>query len=280
MRPAAAPGRVADAWPAWLRGWRADAVIAFAAGASELVGTYLAGRNQTDRASMDALAYALLAAGPVALLVRRRYPVAVLLVVFGTTLAYWTIDYPRGPVFIALIVAFITTVIAGYRAVAIIMLIAGWTAFTFLPYLAGTDSRPGLAGPFALLAWLLVLLGVGEVARAGRARAAETARTREEEARRRASEERLRIARELHDVLAHNISLINVQAGVALHLMDEQPEQARTALTAIKQASKDALGELRSVLEVLRRSDEAEPRTPQPGLDELDDLISRAGAAG
>ena len=57
-------------------------------------------------------------------------------------------------------------------------------------------------------------------------------RTREEEAKRRASEERLRIARELHDVLAHNISLINVQAGVALHLMDEQPEQARSSLTA------------------------------------------------
>ena len=75
---------------------------------------------------------------------------------------------------------------------------------------------------------------------------------RAEEERRRASDERLRVARELHDVLAHNISLINVQAGVALHLMDEQPEQARTALTAIKQASKDALGELRSVLGVLR----------------------------
>ena len=69
----------------------------------------------------------------------------------------------------------------------------------------------------------------------------------------------MRIARELHDVLAHNISLINVQAGVALHLMDEQPGQSRTALVAIKQASNDALGELRSVLDVLRQGDEAEP---------------------
>ena len=169
---------------------------------------------------------------------------------------------------------------AGHRVVAVVVALAGWLAFTWLPYLVGNESRPGLAGTFGLLAWLLVLLALGEVARAGRARAAETARTREEEARRRASEERLRIARELHDVLAHNISLINVQAGVALHLMDEQPEQARTALSAIKQASKDALGELRSVLEVLRRSGEAEPRTPQPGLAELDDLISRAGTAG
>ena len=263
-----------------MRGWRVDAAIAVVAGVIQFVGTHFAARAQTGRNSMDALGYALLAAGPIALLVRRRFPVAVLLVVFAITLTYSITDYPRGPIFIALIVAFITTIVAGYRFVAVVVAIGGWAAFTWLPYLAGNQSPPGLAGSFGLLAWLLVLLGVGEVARAGRARAAETARTQEEEARRRASEERLRIARELHDVLAHNISLINVQAGVALHLMDEQPEQARTALTAIKQASKDALGELRSVLEVLRRSGEAEPRTPQPGLDELDELISRAGTAG
>ena len=91
----------------------------------------------------------------------------------------------------------------------------------------------------------------------------------------------MRIARELHDVLAHNISLISVQAGVALHLMDDQPEQARTALTAIKQASREALGELRSVLDVLRQADDdALPRSPTPGLDGLDQLVARAGAAG
>jgi signal transduction histidine kinase len=81
-------------------------------------------------------------------------------------------------------------------------------------------------------------------------------------------------------VLAHNISLINVQAGVALHLMEDQPEQARTALTAIKAASKDALGELRSVLDVLRQVDEGPPRSPTAGLDDLDRLVSGAAAAG
>ena len=109
---------------------------------------------------------------------------------------------------------------------------------------------------------------------------AELARTEAEEARRRASEERLRIARELHDVLAHDISLINVQAGVALHLMEEHPEQARTALTAIKAASKDALGELRSVLDVLRQADEGPPRAPTAGLEHLDRLVTGAAAAG
>jgi signal transduction histidine kinase len=104
--------------------------------------------------------------------------------------------------------------------------------------------------------------------------------TRAEEARRRAGEERMRIARELHDVLAHNISLINVQAGVALHLMDEQPGQSRTALQAIKQASNDALGELRSVLDVLRQGDEQPPRAPASGLAQLDSLVAGAAATG
>ena len=76
----------------------------------------------------------------------------------------------------------------------------------------------------------------------------------------------MRIARELHDAVAHNMSLINIQAGVALHLMDEEPEQARTALTTIKGASKEALVELRSILGVLRQVDEDEPRAPTPSL--------------
>jgi signal transduction histidine kinase len=121
---------------------------------------------------------------------------------------------------------------------------------------------------------------VAEVAVAGRQRRLDAERSRAEEARRRAGEERMRIARELHDVLAHNISLINVQAGVALHLMDEQPGQSRSALQAIKQASNDALGELRSVLDVLRQGDEAPPRAPASGLAQLDGLVAGAGATG
>ena len=127
-----------------------------------------------------------------------------------------------------------------------------------------------------------MLLTVGEIIRVRRERLRELWRSHDEEARRRASEERLRIARDLHDVVAHHISLMNVQAGVALHLMDEQPEQARTALTAIKQASGEALQELRSVLDILRQGDERRrpPRTPTPGLDDLDTLVERASAAG
>jgi signal transduction histidine kinase len=103
---------------------------------------------------------------------------------------------------------------------------------------------------------------------------------RREEALRRTSEERLRIARELHDALGHQLSLINVQSGVALHLNEELPEPTRASLTAIKEASKEALGELRSVLEILRQGGEPAPRTPALTLDRLDDLASQAKTAG
>ncbi len=102
---------------------------------------------------------------------------------------------------------------------------------------------------------------------------------RERAEKRRADEERLRMARELHDVLAHSISVINVQAGVGLALLDTDPEQARTALTTIKAASKEALGEVRQVLDTLRTPGDA-PRAPAPGLDRLPELVEQAAGAG
>jgi signal transduction histidine kinase len=131
-----------------------------------------------------------------------------------------------------------------------------------------------------LAAWLLVLFGIGEWVRIRRERAAEAVRMREGEARRRASEERLRIAQELHDALGHHLSLINVQAGVALHVNEELPHEVRGALSAIKDASKEGLSELRSVLEILRQDGERAPRSPTSTLDRVEDLIGQARAAG
>jgi signal transduction histidine kinase len=139
----------------------------------------------------------------------------------------------------------------------------------------------GSAG--ALFAWLSLVMGVGELAKARRDRAAQVVEARAEQDRRQASEERLRIAREVHDVLAHHVSLINVQSGVALHLIDSQPEQAREALTAIKQSSKEVLVELRNILGVLRHVDGdggSAPRHPVASLDQLDRLVARMGTAG
>jgi signal transduction histidine kinase len=255
-------------------------VLPLAVAAIQLVGTRFAGLGQPERLDLDAIGFLLLAAGPVALVFRRRYPVPVLYVVLATTLGYFLLDYPRGPIFLALIVAFVTAVMAGRRIAAVTSLVLGYASFLWLGYLVGVEHAPGLPEALGLGAWLLLLFAVAEIARSRRERAFEHARTQQEEARRRASEERLRIARELHDVLAHNISLINVQAGTALHLMDERPEQARISLTAIKQASNEALSELRSVLDILREGHEALPRSPVSRLAHIDELVAKTESAG
>lgn len=113
-----------------------------------------------------------------------------------------------------------------------------------------------------------------------RRRIAEQRQEQEQEQRRRVAEERLSIARDLHDVLAHSMSVIRVQAGVALHLMDSHPEQVRTALRAITTASDDGMRELRAAVGALRRDDEQAPLTPAPGLERLDGLVAGARAAG
>jgi signal transduction histidine kinase len=229
---------------------------------------------------LDAGAFVLLAVGPLALQVRRRHPAPVLAVVFAATLLYATLGYAAGPVYLSLIVAMATAVTAGSRLAGWLAVFAGWALFPWLPYALGRSGPPRLVGVLALGAWLLVLLAAAEGLRLRRERAAEAERQREQEAVRRADEERLRIARELHDVLAHNVSLINVQSGVALHLLDRNPDQARTALAAINEASAEALREMRSVLGVLRRGDEKPPRGPTAGLARLPELVSRSSRVG
>ena len=261
-------------------GWPSDIAVAVAVAVPSLLLTTLAARGQPGRQPLDALGYVLLAAGPAALLVRRRHPAGVLVAVMAAAVAYFALGYPYGPAWLALIVAYLTAVTSGARRVAWATALVGLSAYFTLAALVGRVGPPTVASVAAHLGWLLLVLVAAEVMRIRRERVHEAERTRAEEARRRAGEERMRIARELHDVLAHNISLINVQAGVALHLMDEQPGQSRSALVAIKQASGDALSELRSVLDVLRQGDERPPRSPASGLAHLDGLVAGAGAAG
>ena len=160
------------------------------------------------------------------LVFRSRWPSATLVGAFVPTLAYWSIGYPRGPVFLALVVAFVTAIWCGRRRVALAVALTGAVAFPWLGPVFGRGDEPDLGAQIALLTWLVGLATFSELLRARRGKRAEAARLREAEAQRLADEERLRIARELHDVLAHNISLMSVQSGVALHLMDEHPEQA------------------------------------------------------
>jgi signal transduction histidine kinase len=126
----------------------------------------------------------------------------------------------------------------------------------------------------------IAAIAIGAAMRGRRERAALAEQRRAEEAQRMVVDERMRIARELHDVIAHSIATINVQAGMASHVFDSQPEEARAALREIRQVSKDALRELRATLGVLRSAGEADSRAPSPHLDQLDDLLARARSAG
>ena len=257
-----------------------DALLAAGLAAFLVVGTYFASQGQPDRRAFDAGTVALLVVAAGALAWRRRQPVAVLGVVFGAALVYNVLGYANGPIWLALIIAYFTAVVAGHRLAAAVVAVVGFGIFPWLDHLLRDQPGPSLVGVAGLAAWLLVLLGAAEGIRIRRERAAEAARIREEEALRRAGEERLRIARELHDALGHHLSLINMQSGVALHLNTELPEQTRNSLTAIKQASKEALAELRSVLDILRQEGEPAARSPTWTLARLDELVSQAAAAG
>jgi signal transduction histidine kinase len=170
-------------------------------------------------------------------------------------------------------------VLAKKRIAAIASLVIGYAASVW-PFLMGESGHPSAVFAVGLAAGLIFLLSAAELIRSRNQRTAALARSRTEELRRLAGEERMKMARDLHDVVAHNISVINVQANTALHLMDRQPERARLALTTINEVSKQALVELRSVLGVLRDVDESAPRSPSPGLARLDDLVDSAAAAG
>jgi signal transduction histidine kinase len=266
------------------RAWRlerSDVLVAALCALIDIGGSAaVAHRHGVPTRAWDAGAVLLLAIGPALMLVRRRVPVATLAATFSAVFVYEALGYPNGPHWAALTSAFFTAMLTGHRRAAQVSLFTGYVAFSWDKPLFHRGPGPSVIAAFGLSAWLIILLGAGEVFRIRSERAAEAERVREEAARRRASEERLRIAREVHDVVAHHMSLINVQASTALHVYDEHPERAQEALAAIKATSKQALVELRSVVGALRRVDEELPRSPTPGAAQLDDLVEQSRASG
>lgn len=232
------------------------------------------------------LGYVLLIASGLVLIVRRRYPVAIFLGTAVASLIYYALDFPDGPGWLGLYIATYTLTergdgrrTVGIAAVGIATLAAVWL-------ISARDVQPPAA-----IGWVFFRIGaaimsaaLGESVRTRRRiafdavrRAEQAERTREDEARARVNEERLRIAREVHDTVAHSIAVINIQSGVAAHVIDKRPSDAREALRSIEQTSSRALEEMRAILGVLRGD---ERRTPQPGIDQLDELTASAKDAG
>ena len=228
-----------------------------------VIGTYFASSQQQPlRRPFDAGAAVLVVVGALALVARRRNPVVVLAVVFGPTLLYFLTGYRDGPIWFPLIVAYTTAAVSGHRLAAAIVGVSGFLLFPWMDFFLRDGPAPSASrAPRARrLAPRAVRRGRDRRG-PGAQRIAEAARMEEEESLRRAERgaapDR---ARELHDALGHHLSLISVQAGVALHVNQALPEQARTSLAAIRDASKEALTELRSVLDILRERPRGEAR--------------------
>jgi signal transduction histidine kinase len=234
--------------------------------------------------------YLLLIAGPLALLLRTLYPYAVLLVVLAITVVYKSAGFGYGPVFVSLIVAFLTAAAVGSRWRTYPLPLLGWLAVVWLVPFLRDESPPPVVVSTGIAAWLLVLLAGAEGIRQRRAvldarrqRKAAMAREARAEQERRASQARLSIARELHDVLAHSLSMINVQSSVALELLEEQPQRAGPALAAIKEASRQAISDVHSLVTALRADsglNGSQPTAPTPGIADLDGLVGSARATG
>jgi signal transduction histidine kinase len=232
-------------------------------------------------------AYLLVLAHTLPIAVRRRWPLAVLAWGLATGVAFAALGLNLVSLTFAVLV-YLYTVAAHRPRVDSLAGLAATEALLVLVWLA----RPGAIGDGGTLVLDGLIMAAGwwlgdgarrrqEAVASARQRAAELEEAREELARRAVTEERLRIARELHDVVAHSMSIIAVQSGVGVHVLDSQPEEARKALAAVEATSRQALVEMRRLLGVLRQ--EAEPRgslSPAPGLAELETLAAEVARAG
>ena len=222
-----------------------------------------------------------------ALALRRRFPTPVLAVTVLAVvadLALGTVSHDLADrhtaMAIAVVVALFTVATRTDRPTTWRVGLLAVTVTTAAAMLLGPQPWY-VAENLGIFAWTGLAVAAGEAVRTRRAmvdaireRAERAERTREEEARRRVAEERMRIARELHDVVAHHIAMVNVQAGVASHVMDSRPDQAKEALSHVRAASRQALSELQTTVGLLRQQDEpVAPTEPAPGLGMLDDLV-------
>jgi signal transduction histidine kinase len=241
-------------------------VIAAVAAAMTL--TISVAQEEDATRSPDVLAYALGITVAALLVARRQWPMGVLVGSVGVLFVYYSLDYPAFSPAVPLAAAAYFAALAGHiRATAAIL--AGVVLFGAGWQTVGEDTDvfsvlgTGTLADAALLAAVILL---AEAVRNRRAWA-------EEVAERRVQEERLRIARDLHDVMAHTVAAMNVQAGVAADVVDDSPEEAKTALGAIREQSRAAIAELKAAVGVLRAA-------PAPGLAGLEALTRMAKGAG
>jgi signal transduction histidine kinase len=260
--------------------WLVEALVMALAGLVVLAGSPHAAERQPERHALNGWAYPLMIIAVLGLAAIRRRPLVALGVTVLATVIYISANFPYGPILITVAIA--TFAVASRlplrqsaAAAAAALVVAVLPALRDL--IADTHQGLGSAAG-AWSGWLLVPWMIGTVVRVSREAGAQA---RADDIRQAGYEERLRVAREVHDIVGHGLAVINMQASVALHVLDRRPEQAAAALEAVKQTSKSALDELRSTLAVFRQRDDGEPaRGPVPGLSQVDALVASTREAG
>jgi signal transduction histidine kinase len=265
-----------------LPGWVPDALAAVIA-AGVLVAAAGHAHGPTGR-PLDPLGYALIVVAGASMGLCRRWPQVAAAVVTVVLVIFMARHYPDGPVWITGLIAPAALAWRLGRRTATIGALAMLVVLSVAAVFTGDN---GLLLPAVFTGWAAAAVLGGDALRnrriylAGlRERALYLERTREEETRRRVAEERLRIARDLHDSVAHAMATINVQAGAAAHVLSRRPEAAGEALAVIQRASGDVLDELGAMLAVLRDETQAAELAPVPGVGELDRLVTATAAAG
>ncbi|MFJ9666363.1 sensor histidine kinase [Streptomyces sp. NPDC101219] len=242
--------------------------------------------NDPGYRQADAVTWLLFAVSIGALLVRSRYPVAVT-VVTGAACAGWALYGHIGELLnLPVMVALYAVAVQGDRRRTVRTAVIAAVVSGAVSLVAGIDVVQPQGAPLLEMLWPLVPLLLGEAVRGRRElmreyedRAERAEAEREREARRRVEQERVRIARELHDVVAHTVSAMTVQAGLALDAFDARPEVARAAMRQVRASGKEAVHELRATVGVLR-SEGGDLTGPAPRLAELADLAERVRGTG
>lgn len=261
----------------------ADAVLAAGLGA---VALWVPHEDRGSPVGPDWIVISIKVAVFAALILRRSYPFPVLGFVLVGTAIVLALAHGKSPVVAASFVAICTVAYRFDRRTGVAVWLASASVLT-----AGAAVGAGSLFRFenlSMLAWTGFAAAAGNAVRSRQEwfaeveqRAIQAEESREEEARRRVVAERLRIARELHDVVAHHIAVVHVQAGVADHLLETKPAEAHEAIAHIRRASGSVLDELGGLLDVLRQPDEPiTPTAPAPGLGGLTSLIDSFSASG
>jgi signal transduction histidine kinase len=262
---------------------RADVLPTLVVGFVLIMGTGKAAEEHVPTRSLDAVAYAVLALAAATVPLRRHAPLVMLVTASMIVGTYLAVGYPNGPiVFVASIAAYaVAASQPPRRAAAVVLPVA-----VLIPIAADIGDRQlvlGVDGDW--LDWLALVTGsglllvpaiIGALVQRSRAYAE---RAKGEATRRKIEQERLRVAREVHDVVGHSLSIISLQAGVALHVLDRRPEQAQVALEAIRRTSLDALDELRATLALTRAGLRPGSADPSSADAPAADAVSTADAA-